>query len=276
MAYADAIPQQFNRIMPGQVFHFTSGTPAVNATGSELKVGRVVCAIGTADANTGTTPVKAAVAADFTALIRTSVIASFSAGQLVTTGIFRGRPFTISTVYSTDNNTSVDNHVVDLNAYFDAQYTAGTSLVAAAGTAGTLTITAEQPGESFISTTRGDTGTATNTVNDVRTMEELIRGVVAETGVSVTNSSEVSVIQDGRAFTVISEGQVAVELGTAAATLPSNAVYVAIDTTSPGVLHVAAGADRVWIPLERIRFRNGSASSTHSPVGAVGVVNLHI
>ena len=276
MPYADAIPQQFNRVMPGQVFSFSRGTPAVNGTGAELKVGRVVCEIGTADNNVGARPVKAAVAADFTALIRSSVVASFTAGQLVTTGIFRGRPFTISTVFATDNNTSVDNHVTDLNAYFDAQYTAGTSLVAAAATAGTLTITAEQPGESFISTTRGDTGTATNTVNNVRTMEELIRGVVPESGVSVTNSSEVSVIQDGRAFTVISEGQVAVELGTAAATLPSDAVYVAIDTTSPGVIHVAAGADRVWIPLDRIRFRAASASSTHSPVGAVGVVNLHI
>lgn len=278
MAYADAIPQQFNRIMPGQVFAFTRGVPGVNGTGSELKVGRVVCEIGTADANIGARPMKAAVAADFTAKTRTYTIANWSSGETVSIVItFRGRTLTYVGVFDTDNNTSVATMATALNVVQDAAFTAAQSIVWSAST-GVLTGTIEIAGEDFDADCAA-TGNITiaKSGNAASSMEDLIRGVVPESGVSVTNSSEVSVIQDGRAFTVMAEGEVAVTLGSAAATSPANEVYVSTDASGdPGTLLTAAGASRVWIPKDRIRFRAASASSTHSPVGAVGVVNLRI
>lgn len=278
MAYADALPQQYNRVMPGQVFSFSRGTPAVNGTGSELKVGRVVCEIGTVDANVGARPVKAAVAADFTAKTRTYTIANWSSGETVAIVItFRGRTFTYVGVFDTDNNTSVATMATALNVLQDAAFTAAQSIVWSAST-GVLTGTIEIAGEDFDADCAA-TGNITiaKSGNGELTMFDLIRGVVPESGVSVTNSSEVSVIQDGRAFTVIAEGEVAVTLASAAATSPANDVYVSTDAAGdPGTLLTAAGASRVWLPKDRIRFRAASATTTHSPVGAVGVVNLHI
>ena len=278
MPYADAIPQQYNRVMPGQVFSQSYGIAAVNGTGSELKVGRVVCEIGTADSNVGARPVKAAVAADFTAKTRTYTVANWSTGETVGIVIsFRGRTFPYVGVFDTDNNTSVATMATALNVIMDAAFTAAQSIVWSAST-GVLTGTIEIAGEDFDADCAA-TGNITiaKSGNGEATMIDRLRGVVPESGVSVTNSSEVSVIQDGRAFTVIAEGDVAVTLASAAATSPANEVYVSTDASGdPGTVLTAAGASRVWLPASRIRFRAASASTTHSPVGAVAIVSLHV
>jgi len=253
--------------------------PCVNSTSAVMYPGRAV--IRTSTVGNLAQDTKHPVAADFTAKIRTSVVASFTAGQLVTTGEFRGRPFAISTVFASDNNTSVDNHVVDLNAYFDAQYTAGQSLVAAAGTAGTLTITAEIPGEDFQSTTRGDTGTATNTVNSVTVLSDVLYGFSTDSAAILEDSTGTFVesIAVDAAFSSVWEGVVGVTLLAAGAVSQTDELYVSTATSTAGQVTASAGADRVWVGKSAgsiVRFVDAPATSTTFPRNAVALLNVRL
>lgn len=252
--------------------------PCVNSTSAVMYPGRAV--IRTSTVGNLAQDVKHPVAADFTAKVRTSVVASFSAGQLVTTGNFRGLPFTISTVYSTDNDTSVANHVTDLNAYFDAQYTAGQSLLAAS-TTGTLTITAEIPGEDFTSTTRGDTGTATNTVNSVTVLSDVLYGFSTDSAAILEDSTGTFVesIAVDAAFSSVWEGVVGVTMLAAGAVSMTDALYISTATATPGQVTASAGADRVWIGKSAgsiVRFVDAPATSTTFPRNAVAILNVRL
>ena len=252
---------------------------SVNSTSAVMYPGRAV--IRTATVGNLAQDVKHPVAGDFTAKIRTSVVASFSAGQLVTSGTFRGRPFTISTVFASDNNTSVDNHVIDLNAYFDAQYTAATSLVAAAGTAGTLTITAEIPGEDFQSTTRGDTGTATNTVNAVTVLSDVLYGFSTDSAAILEDSTGTFVesIAVDAAFSSVWDGLVGVTMLAAGAVSMTDDLYISTATATPGQVTASAGADRVWVGRSAgsiVRFVDAPATSTTFPRNAVAILNVRL
>lgn len=253
--------------------------PVVNSTAAVMYPGRAV--IRTSTVGNLAQDAKHPVAADFTAKIRTSVVASFSAGTLVTTGVFRGRPFTISTVFDTSNNQSVGNHVTDLNAYFDAQYTAATSLVAADGTPGTLTITAEIPGEDFQSTTRGDTGTATNTVNAVTVLSDVLCGFSTDSAAILEDSTGTFVesIAVDAAFSAVYDGLVGVTMLAAGAVSQTDDLYISTATATPGQVTASAGADRVWIGKSAgsiVRFVDAPATSTTFPRDAVALLNVRL
>lgn len=252
--------------------------PCVNSTAAVMYPGRAV--IRTSTVGSLAQDTKHPVAADFTAKVRTSVVASFSAGQLVTSGTFRGRPFTISTVYSTDNDTSVANHVTDLNAYFDAQYTAGQSLVAAS-TTGTLTITAEIPGEDFTSTTRGDTGTATNTVNSVTVLSDVLYGFATDSAAILEDSTGTFVesIAVDAAFSSVYDGLCGVTMLAAGAVSMTDDLYISTATSTAGQVTASAGADRVWIGKSAgsiVRFVDAPATSTTFPRDAVALLNVRL
>lgn len=253
--------------------------PVVNSTSAVMYPGRAV--IRTSTVGNLAQDAKHPVAADFTAKIRTSVVASFSAGQLVTSGTFRGRPFTISTVFDTSNNQSVGNHVTDLNAYFDAQYTAATSLVAADGAPGTLTITAEIPGEDFTSTTRGDTGTATNTVNSVTVLSDVLCGFSTDSAAILEDSTGTFVesIAVDAAFSAVYDGLVGVTMLAAGAVSMTDDLYISTATATPGQVTASAGADRVWIGKSAgsiVRFVDAPATSTTFPRDAVALLNARL
>lgn len=252
--------------------------PVVNSTSAVMYPGRAV--IRTSTVGNLAQDAKHPVAADFTAKVRTSVVASFSAGQLVTSGSFRGRPFSIATLYSTDNDTSVANHVTDLNAYFDAQYTAGQSLLAAS-TTGTLTITAEIPGEDFQSTTRGDTGTATNTVNAVTVLSDVLYGFSTDSAAILEDSTGTFVesIAVDAAFSAVYDGLVGVTMLAAGAVSMTDDLYISTDTATPGQVTASAGADRVWIGKSAgsiVRFVDAPATSTTFPRDAVALLNARL
>lgn len=253
--------------------------PCVNSTAAVMYPGRAV--IRTSTVGSLAQDVKHPVSGDFTAKVRTSVVASFSAGQLVTTGEFRGRPFAISTVYNTDNDTSVSNHVTDLNAYFDAQYTAGQSLVAAAGTPGTLTITAEIPGEDFTSTTRGDTGTATNTVNSVTVLSDVLYGFATDSAAILEDSTGTFVesIAVDAAFSSVYDGLCGVTMLAAGAVSMTDDLYISTATSTAGQVTASAGADRVWIGKSAgsiVRFVDAPATSATFPRDAVALLNVRL
>lgn len=252
--------------------------PCVNSTAAVMYPGRAV--IRTSTVGSLAQDTKHPVAADFTAKVRTSVVASFSAGQLVTSGVFRGRPFTISTVFASDNDTSVANHVTDLNAYFDAQYTAGQSLLAAS-TTGTMTITAEIPGEDFTSTTRGDTGTATNTVNSVSVLTDVLYGFSTDSAAILEDSTGTFVesIAVDAAFSSVYDGMVGVTMLAAGAVSQTDDLYISTDSSTSGQVTASAGADRVWIGKSAgsiVRFVDAPATSTTFPRNAVALLNARL
>ena len=153
------------------------------------------------------------VAADFTAKVRTSVVASFSAGQLVTLRCFPGRPFTISTVFASDNDTSVANHVTDLNAYFDAQYTAGQSLFGGLYH-GHHDNHRRDPRRGFHLDDPWRHGTATNTVNSVSVLTDVLYGFSTDSAAIPEDSTGTFVesIAVDAAFSSVYDGMVGVTM----------------------------------------------------------------
>lgn len=274
MAFGDSIKKLFEKHGPG--YQLTEGTTAdcVNGTGSTLPVGRFMIK----DSLSGDViSAKLPLAAAFTAKSVTSVITSVTSGNVISTIVFRGETHTVITPFDTDNNTTVANHVVALNAYFDALYAAGQSLLAAAAVAGTLTITAEIAGEDFEANTDGSTGTFTHVVAGT-TLVNLLIGVSLDQGAAVLNESDAVVIRDGVGFSCARMGDVSVAMAAAAATSRGNALYVITgsDAAEAGKVTESAGAGRVWVPRNLVRWSDASATSTFQPRGAVARVSLYL
>lgn len=253
--------------------------PCVNSTAAVMYPGRAV--IRTSTVGSLAQDTKHPVAADFTAKVRTSVIASVASGDVITTGEFRGRLFSVTTPFDTNNNTTVDNHVIRLNAYFDAQYTAGQSLVAAASVAGTLTITAEIPGEDFQATTRADTGTATNTVNSVTVLTDVLYGFATDSAAILEDSTGTFVesIAVDAAFSSVYDGLCGVTMLAAGAVSMTDDLYISTATSTAGQVTASAGADRVWIGKSAgsiVRFVDAPATSTTFPRDAVALLNIRL
>lgn len=253
--------------------------PCVNSTSAVMYPGRAV--IRTSTVGNLAQDTKHPVAADFTAKIRTSVVASVTSGSLTTTGEFRGRPIHVETPFDTSNNVTVDNHVVRLNAYFDGQYTAGQSLLAAASVAGTLTITAEIPGEDFDATTFATVGTATNTVNSVTVLSDVLYGFSTDSAANLEDSTGTFVesIAVDAAFSSVWEGVVGVTMLAAGAVSQTDELYVSTATSTAGQVTASAGADRVWVGKSAgsiVRFVDAPATSTTFPRNAIAILNVRL
>lgn len=273
MAFGDSIQKIVNKHTAGVQLTAGRVVDCVNGTGGTLPVGRVMIKDSL---NGDVVSAKLPLAAAFTAKVITSVIASLTAGSVTTSGTFRGVAVHVETPFDTDNNTTVANHVVRLNAWFDARF-ASSSILAAAAVAGTLTLTAEIEGEDFDLDTFATVGTATKVVAGT-TLKDLMVGVSLDQGAAVVNSSDAVVLQDGVGFACAKEGDVTVVMAAAGATSRGDGLYVITgsDAAEAGKVTATAGTGRVWVPRELIRWTDASATATFQPRGAIARVSLNL
>lgn len=276
MAYSDSVQVAFNAHSAGHAYGPVETLPCVNGTGSTLSPGVFLiksALIGSAIS------AKAPVAADFTARSESWAISNWASGDIVEiTGTFRGVDFSITGDFDTDNNTSVASLATRFNALIDGHgFAAGRSILAAA-TTGTLSLTAEIPGDDFVANIGNFGGAVTfGTKTSAGTsLKNLLIGVGMDGPGAEVNTSDAAVYQDGAAFNAIRKGDTAVTMLAAAATSRGNDLYISTASATAGQVSAAEGADRVWVSRDLVRWTDSAATSTFLARGAVARVTVNL
>lgn len=197
----------------------TFATTTANALRADLYPGRVVVSVP-AQANRGRRPLNT----DATAQIDSWVVASLQVNEslnLVLSGDFNQDGVIEEHIFpappGASNNDAVAGLVIEVNVRLDAAYGAGLSLVAAASTAGTLTLTAEIRGVPFsssVSITAADGAAATGTATLTRTANVPLRplGVAGSALGHEPDSSGFARWPGGQPVEIIRKGVLMVEL----------------------------------------------------------------
>lgn len=276
MSYGSSIGVAFNAHAAGKCYGPGEFVPCVNGTGATMTPGVFViksALIGSAIS------VKNPVAADFTARSESWAISNWASGDIVEiTGTFRGVDFSITGDFDTDNNTSVASLATRFNALIDGHgFAAGRSILAAAAT-GTLSLTAEIPGDDFVANIGNFGGAVTfgAKTSAGTSMRNLLVGVSYDGPGAEVTVSDTTVFQDGQTFSVIRKGDAGVTLLAAAATSRGNDLYISTASATAGQVTASEGADRVWVSRELVRWTDSAATSTFLARGAVARVTINL
>lgn len=276
MSYGSSIGVAFNAHAAGKCYGPGEFVPCVNGTGATMTPGVFViksALIGSAIS------VKNPVAADFTARSESWAISNWASGDIVEiTGTFRGVDFSITGDFDTDNNTSVASLATRFNALIDGHgFAAGRSILAAA-TTGTLSLTAEIPGDDFVANIGNFGGAVTfgAKTSAGTSMRNLLVGVSYDGPGAEVTVSDTTVFQDGQTFSAIRKGDAGVTLLAAAATSRGNDLYISTATATAGQVTASEGADRVWVSRELVRWTDSAATSTFLARGAVARVTINL